>query len=203
MDFNHNTSSLNDNDNSLLAKPNDIKRTEKGAKHEDGRPLRPLSAYEIFFHLERNRIMNEQANRDAKRASVGYDNLADTISARWKRVDGALKIELDAMAKLDKERYDRENEEWKANLMLKKAEEHEAAITAESLTDMVEKTPARDMSLNEPVLTAMATPQGGRQSISFKSGAAIPPLPFKTTPRPRRFFLNAMGGNRPAPHIIP
>ena len=147
--------------------------------------------------------MNEQANRDAKRASVGYDNLADTISARWKKVDGALKIELDAMAKLDKDRYDREKEEWKANLMLKKAEEHEAAAKAEPLEDMMEKTPARYMSLNQPILTAMATPKGGRQSISFKSGAAIPPLPFKTTPRPRRFFLNAMGGNRPETHIIP
>jgi hypothetical protein len=191
MDFNHSASSLNDNDTSLQTKPNDIKRTEKGA------------AYEIFFQMERNRIMNEQANRDAQRASVGYDNLADTISARWKKVDGALKIELDVMAKLDKDRYDRENEEWKVNMMLKKAEDHKAAAWAESLEDMVEKTPSRYMSLNEPVLTAMATPKGGRQSISFKSGAAIPPLPFKTTPRPRRFFLNPMGGNRPAPHKIP
>jgi hypothetical protein len=202
MDFNHSASSHNDNDTSLQAKPNDIKRTKKGTKREDGRPLRPLSAYDIFFQMERNRIVKEEANPDANRAFVGSNSLAKTISARWKRVDGALKIELNAMAKLDKERYDRENEEWKANV-LKQVEDHEAAITAESLTDMVEKTPARDMSLNEPILTAMATPQGGRQSFSFKSGAALPSLPFKTTPRPRRFFLNAMGGNRPEPHIIP
>ena len=57
--------------------------------------------------MERNRITKEQANADAKHASGGFNNLANTISARWKKVDGTLKIELDTMAKLDRERYDR------------------------------------------------------------------------------------------------
>jgi hypothetical protein len=73
--------------------------------------------------------MKEQANADAKHASGGFNNLANTISARWKKVDGTLKIELDTMAKLDRERYDLEVEKWRAS-MLKIAEDVEAASKA-------------------------------------------------------------------------
>jgi hypothetical protein len=158
-----------------------------------------MAAYDIFFQMERNRIMKEQANPDAKCASIGSDNLAATISARWKKVDGALKIELDAMAKLDKVRYDRENEEWKAD-MLKKVEEHEAAVRAESFADMLEKTPAREPSLNELALTTMATPQGSRQSLSaIFAGTAVPPLPFT---RPQGVSRSNADNKTGGPHVI-
>jgi hypothetical protein len=146
--------------------------------------------------MERNQIMKEQANPDAKRASIDTD-----ISVRWKKVNGALKIELDAMAKLDKERFDRENEEWKAN-MLKKVEDHKAAVRAKYFSE-TEKTPARDASLNELALSMMATPQGvSRQSLSARfAGTVFPPLPFKTNARPQGIIRLNASNNRP--HIIP
>jgi hypothetical protein len=192
MDYKHNTS--NANDTSLLANPNDITGANKSAKHEGGRPLRPLSAYDIFFQMERNRITKEQANPDANRASVGSDNLATTISARWKKVDGALKIELDAMANLDEDRYDRENEEWKAK----------AAVRTKSFSKTLEKTPARVMSLNEPILTVMATPQDNRQSLSARfAGAVVPPLPFKPNAQPQGISRSNANNKTGGPHVIP
>jgi hypothetical protein len=200
MVYKHNNSSDNDNDTSLQAKPNDITGANKSAKHEDGRPLRPMMAYDIFFQMERNRIMKEQANPDAKRTSIESD-----ISDRWKKVDGTLKIELDAMAKLDKERFDRENEEWKAHIMLKKVEDHEAAVRAKSFADTLEKTPAREPSLNELILTTMATPQGGsRQSLSARfAGTVVPPLLFKAKARPQGIVRLNANNKTGGPHIIP
>ncbi|KAL3798920.1 hypothetical protein ACHAWO_013037 [Cyclotella atomus] len=195
-----------DMDNTKL---NEIKRTDKGAKHKDGRPLRPLSAYNIFFQMERNRIMKEQANPDAKHASGGFANLANIISARWKKVDGALKIELDAMAKLDRERYDREVDVWKAN-MLKKAKDAEAA--ASSAEAEAEDAAAREkckfdrLPWSEFDLASIA-------NISVKSGAAIPSLTFKRNPPPQGHgpFNVVVGAARPLvanhetglPHVTP
>jgi hypothetical protein len=165
-----------------------IRRTKRGANQEDCSPLPQSSAYDIFFHMERKRIMKQQTNPDVKRASVESDNLNNTISARWKKlkkVDGALKIEMNAMAKLDKDRYDREKDKWKANMMFKKADKDYAAAKVEPFADAVAKTPASIMALSEPSITSIATTEGSRRSVSVKSGADIPPLPFERNPRPQ------------------
>lgn len=87
--------------------------------------------------------MKEQANPDAKRASIGCDkwqlgqyylSLSQVKEGGW-----GLKIELGAMAKLDKDRYNCENKEWNANMLMKKIDGHKATARAESLVDMVEK----------------------------------------------------------------
>ncbi|KAL3798922.1 hypothetical protein ACHAWO_013039 [Cyclotella atomus] len=201
MDANHNTNGTSShNDSSLQAKLNEIKRTDKGAKHKDGRPLRPLSACNIFFQMERNRITKEQANPDAKHASGAFANLTNTILARWKNIDGALKIELDAKAKLDKERYNREVDVWKAN-MLRIAEEA-ASKAAASSADVAEEAPARDgnldsVALSESTLDSIANSKDGRRSITVKPGAVIPPLPFKVTRGRGRGSSNNVVGVRP------
>jgi hypothetical protein len=105
--------------------------------------------------MERNRIMKDQANPGAKHAPGDIAISANTISARWKKVDGTLKI-LDVMAKLDKDMYNNvEIEEWKA-VMLIKAEDAEADYKdAASSADVAE----------EPV--------------SVKPEALVPPLPSR------------------------
>jgi hypothetical protein len=140
--------------------------------------------------------MKQQANPGVKRASVGSDTSANTISAKWKKlkkIDGALKIELDAMAKLDEDRY-------QANMMLKKADKDYAAAKVESFTDLAAKTPASIMSMSEPTITSIANTEGGRRSLSIKSEADIPPLPFERNPRPQglqaRFSSSVSGGGR-------
>jgi hypothetical protein len=125
------TSSNHDNALMMKAKLDDITRTKRVGKHKDGRPLRPLSAYNIFFQLERKNIMKEQGNPDAKHTAGGFGSLASVISTKWKTIDGALKLELEAMAKLDKDRYDCEVEVWKAS----KAAEAKAALKVGSAHD--------------------------------------------------------------------
>jgi hypothetical protein len=51
------TSSNNNNSLMMKAKLDDITRTKRVGKHKE---LHPLSAYNIFFQLERKRIMKEQ-----------------------------------------------------------------------------------------------------------------------------------------------
>jgi hypothetical protein len=58
----------------LKAKLDSIKRNKTG-KHQDGRPLRPLSAYNIFFQMQRNQLMSDQSNPEAKHVSGGFGNL--------------------------------------------------------------------------------------------------------------------------------
>ncbi|KAL3783314.1 hypothetical protein ACHAWO_013322 [Cyclotella atomus] len=66
----------------MKAKLDDITRTKRVGKHKDGRPLRPLSAYNIFFQLERKRIMKEQDKPCAKHAAGGFGSLASAISTK-------------------------------------------------------------------------------------------------------------------------
>ncbi|KAL7467523.1 hypothetical protein ACHAXS_007767 [Conticribra weissflogii] len=95
---------------------------------DDGRPRRPLTSYNIFFQIERNRIMQQQMasgfapmenkrnpKRNGKHANVGFANLARIVAARWKSLRPATKRWLDEQAWSDKERYKREMEEWLAN----------------------------------------------------------------------------------------
>ncbi|KAL3790109.1 hypothetical protein HJC23_013620 [Cyclotella cryptica] len=95
-------------------------KRKKTGKRKDGRPVRPLSAYNIFFQMERKKVIKDQSNQNAKHATGGFGTLARKVSEKWKTVDAALKLELEAMANEDKQRYKHEVEEWKL-AMLKEA----------------------------------------------------------------------------------
>jgi hypothetical protein len=67
-----------------------------------------LYADNLFFRDERKKIILEQerqAEADGVRASVGFANLANIVSTRWKNISPAHKEELEQQAKLEKERY--------------------------------------------------------------------------------------------------
>jgi len=111
----------------ITAKENK-KSGSKKSDVDDGRPRRPLTSYNIFFQIERKRIMQEQRasgvapmenkhnpKRNGKHANVGFANLARIVAARWKSLGPDTKRWLDEQAWLDKERYRREMEEWLAN----------------------------------------------------------------------------------------
>jgi hypothetical protein len=97
--------------------------------------LRPLHSYNIFFAIERKKIVEQQkkdgvplATRRCKesQAHVGFANLACIISERWKNIDTAYLRELEEKAQLDKIRHKNEMHEWlaaraKANESAKKS----------------------------------------------------------------------------------
>jgi hypothetical protein len=63
----------------LKAKLDNITRNNRKGKHDNGRPLRPLSAYNIFFQMQRNKLMEEQSKPGAKHVSGGFENLVSSV----------------------------------------------------------------------------------------------------------------------------
>jgi hypothetical protein len=54
-------------------------------------------------------------HRIGKHANVGFGNLARLVGENWRKVDPALKKDLERQARLDKERYEREMKAWYAS----------------------------------------------------------------------------------------
>ncbi len=94
-------------------------------------PRRPLSAYNIFFKVQRHLIINGKPNtvdikaidaianaprkpENKKRihkkshGKIGFADLAKEISHRWKACDEVVKLHFEHLAKKDKVRYDNE-----------------------------------------------------------------------------------------------
>jgi hypothetical protein len=99
--------------------------TRATKKEDDGRPR---SSYNFFFQMQREAIMKQQKqvpivvhksmrnkHRIGKHANVGFGNLARLVGENWRKVDPALKKDLEHQARLDKERYEREMKAWYAS----------------------------------------------------------------------------------------
>lgn len=159
--------------------------------------------------MERNRIMEEQSESKAKHAIGGFGNLARTVSAKWKNVDTTLKLELEALANKDKERYNREVEEWKLAMFEEATaamKEREAATKAnlqgsdtvnESPVEIssVKGSPAHTASCFEtaplaferrPSLWPEAKSSPKESNTMSISNFRLPRLPFQTASRTHR-----------------
>ena len=109
-------------------KQSKTKRQIKGEQdRENGKPRRALNVYNLFFKKERKKIMQELEKQvaTAENANVGFKNLARMISDRWKLIDDATMLELEAEVQLDKERYKREMIEWKILIERRKTKEED------------------------------------------------------------------------------
>ena len=96
------------------------KRTR--AKKPDGMPRRPLSAYNIFFKEQRERIVEERiqqlraqetnilARQRIKKPRISFEELAKIIGALWKNIDVENLQRLKNMAAEDAKRYKMEME---------------------------------------------------------------------------------------------
>jgi hypothetical protein len=94
-------------------------------KHKD-KPKRPLSAYNIFFKEERQRLLQQlSANDDApddkaKRqkkvphGKIGFENLAKEIGKRWPELDGIQSQYYKDKAAEDMKRYKEEMDAFQA-----------------------------------------------------------------------------------------
>ena len=109
------------------------RKTHKAKEKIPGTPRRPLSAYNIFFKVQRYLIINgetdaistetinEIANApnsygDKKRihrkthGKISFADLAKEISHRWKEASGSkIASHFYSLAKIDRKRYDEEN----------------------------------------------------------------------------------------------
>lgn len=83
-------------------------------------PKRCRTAYNIFYQDERIRILNSIPDNPCAKMSkgrkthgkIGFQNLAKAIAAAWKALSPLEKQKYDEMARVDKERYLKEKQEW-------------------------------------------------------------------------------------------
>jgi hypothetical protein len=96
----------------------------------DLKPKRPLSAYNIFFKKERQRILAETPTRPEGKprrshGKIGFADLARRIAGNWNSIDEDRKAAFEKLAATDKKRYLGEMEVWK-----RQQEESHHAIVA-------------------------------------------------------------------------
>ena len=74
-----------------------------------GWPKRPLSAYNIFFQQERKRLItimpNEGKDKNKKRCSLSFTDLARKIASNWKKLSNADKIPFEELARANRKLY--------------------------------------------------------------------------------------------------
>jgi hypothetical protein len=125
-------------------------------KPED-KPKRPLSAYNLFFQLERERLVtgdsqknvlledisaicDQHKQKKAKRkhrkthGKIGFADLARTIAARWRNLEQPTKSMYEGCASTEKARYQKEVSVW-VKAQAAKAKEAAKEIAKQKSTD--------------------------------------------------------------------
>ena len=75
------------------------------------KPSRPLTAYNIFFHDERQRL--HQAYLDGTSRKLSYQETSRVVAARWRRLESQEKAYYKQLAAKDKRRFALEMVQWK------------------------------------------------------------------------------------------
>lgn len=91
----------------------------KNWKKPKDMPRRPLSAYNLFFKSERQRIVSsiekdKPQKGKGKSLGIGFAGLARNIASKWKTLSTSDRSVFDAKAKIEKARYRQEIAVWKS-----------------------------------------------------------------------------------------
>lgn len=84
---------------------NDMKSSKKQKKGNanSNKPRRPLTAYNFFFHEERQKLQEQLFRITGQRPT--YTKISKLVGANWKKIDAAQKAYYEALAIKDKRRY--------------------------------------------------------------------------------------------------
>lgn len=94
-------------------------------KKPKGMPKRPLSAYNIFFQLERTKIVdenNKERNYHSSVAKLTFEQLGKIIGKRWKALGEEDRKEFDKLADAEGSRYRKEMEAYNEAKRRRRAE---------------------------------------------------------------------------------
>eukprot|EP00977_Amphora_coffeiformis_P020413 scaffold8241_cov171-Amphora_coffeaeformis.AAC.2 len=94
------------------------RRNSKGKDSDPNKPKRPLSAYNLFFQNERaillrNLPVRAQGKPKRSHGKLGFVEMARIIGHKWQCADHSTKAFYDMLASNERERFDREMEEYK------------------------------------------------------------------------------------------
>lgn len=169
----------------------DSKKKRSWKKPKD-KPMRPLSAYNMFFQNQRERIvagktgdptpeeiqqsvikMLTSKTRGPKRrqdrvshGQISFGDLARTIAAKWKSIDPKLKAIYNHYAAQEKVRYKKEVVIWKE----KKEREHDAALAAKRSSLLTSSSTFNDsMASYDSSMTSMTSMNSYNMSESINS----------------------------------
>ena len=106
-------------------------------------PKRPLSAYNLFFKDEREKLLNrgktgvgDDASDAGKKkpSGIGFANLAKTIAAKWNELAPDLRAPYEEIASKEKAKYDEAVAKWRVEQKEKQAKEKAMKKEAEELS---------------------------------------------------------------------
>jgi hypothetical protein len=99
----------------------------KNWKKPKDMPKRPLSAYNLFFKSERQRIVSSVTKgkpmpktRRGKSLGIGFAGMARNIAGKWKIIPNADKTVFEEEARIEKARYRKEIAVWRSKQAAKK-----------------------------------------------------------------------------------
>lgn len=160
--------------------PAKVSKRKKWKKPKD-KPKRPLSAYNLFFQSERERLLHGDDEPPLEHVAtaggsegksdgrIGFAALAKEVASKWKGLSPEQKIPFEERAKIEKERYKGELEEWKKNQVRREQEAEEWAARREDVIRSL-STMASEQERTERALQAAVSMQPEASSLSQRYG---------------------------------
>ena len=165
-----------------MAASNSVEKTKKVRKKAKDKPKRPLSAYNVFFKEERNRLLEERrksvsggkeqndsatASEDGKkevdgkknsRGKIGFESLAKVIGHRWQELTSEQVNYYKRKADEDMIRYKREMEAYNVANKAKTEDNHQFdKEAADSSTKRSDLEDAETTTAEPPIKKARPT----------------------------------------------
>lgn len=103
------------------------------------KPKRPLTAYNLYFHSERLRLIEARSTKNNKgkvvKGKVAFAEMARIISKRWNQADSSIRAPFCHKANVEKLRYLREKQEYNDQVERRRqSEEQERAAEAAAVS---------------------------------------------------------------------
>jgi len=168
------------NDQQLKAAPHSGKTKRRKWKKPKGKPKRPLSAYNLFFQQERERLVNGKEK-------IGFADMAKNIAGKWKKLEDSDKTGFNAKAEEEQKRYKVELERWEKEQQIKKeAEEAQQARHASAMDLQQQNNMLQTYLLQQQVMMQMQAITHGISAAPQARSMSMPQM-----------LSNAAAGNVP------